>query len=94
MAEENDILLDLQNRLKEIGFKDPKIEKVVMEVRQDWHGERPYISVKYEADKKRSERNAFILRDIQRGESISLLMRRYGLSRTRLYEIKKNGFQS
>lgn len=83
----NDILQDLEERLKQIGFDDPKIQKVVMEVRNDWHGERPYISIKYEMDKTRSERNEKIKRDYKNGESIQFLQRRYGLSRKRIYEI-------
>lgn len=84
-----DILHDLEDRLKALGFNDPKIEKVVMEVRTDWRGERPYIGVKFEADRKINQRNILIIRDFKAGERITFLARRYGLSRKRIWEIIK-----
>ncbi len=82
-----DILEDLYTRLVQIGFKDPKIERVVMEVRTDWKGERPYIGVRMEIDRQMSERNRSIIRDHKAGERVTFLARRYGLSRKRIWEI-------
>lgn len=82
-----DILEDLYTRLVQIGFKDPQIERVVMEVRTDWKGERPYIGVRMEIDRKMSERNRSIIRDHKAGERVTFLARRYGLSRKRIWEI-------
>lgn len=83
----NDILEDLQERLLAIGFKDPKIEKVIFELRSDWNGERPYISTKVEIDRQLSIRNQSIIRDFKLGERVCFLARRYKLSRKRIYEI-------
>jgi Mor family transcriptional regulator len=85
----NDILQDLKERLEAIGFNDPKIEKVIFETRSDWAGERPYISVKIDIDKKMSERNRAIMLDYKKGESVIFLSRRHHLSRKRIYEILK-----
>lgn len=82
-----DILEDLYTRLVQIGFKDPQIERVVMEVRTDWKGERPYIGVRMEIDRQMSERNRSIIRDHKAGERVTFLARRYGLSRKRIWEI-------
>jgi Mor family transcriptional regulator len=82
-----DILEDFQARLIAIGFKDPQIEKLCIEVRQDWAGERTYISCQYELKKQVSARNRSIIRDFKSGERVALLARRYGLSRKRIYEI-------
>ncbi len=82
-----DILEDLHGRLRAIGFNDPKIERVVMDVRRDWAGERPYIGVRYEVCREMSARNRAIIRDYRNGERIVFLARRYGLTRKRIYEI-------
>ena len=84
-----DILDDLKNKLKEIGFVDPKIEKVIIEVRREWAGERAYIGTRYELNKLLSERNRNIIRDYKAGESIIFLSRRYGLSRQQIHNIIK-----
>jgi Mor family transcriptional regulator len=83
----SDILEDLKIRLIAIGFKDPKIDCVIMEIRKDWRGERPYISDKNDADNKIRERNRSIIREYKNGESVALLVRRYGISRQRIYAI-------
>jgi Mor family transcriptional regulator len=83
----SDILEDLKKRLIEIGFNDPKIDNVILAIRQDWRGERPYISVKNDAEIKTKARNRDIIRAYKSGESVSLLVRRYGISRTRIYAI-------
>lgn len=82
-----DILSDFHQRLIEIGFNDPKIERIVMDVRRDWAGERPYIGVRYEADKRMSERNRAIIRDYKNGEQVQFLARRYGISIRRIWQI-------
>jgi Mor family transcriptional regulator len=88
-----DLKKELEERLKEIGFKDPKIERVVIEsisvVRTAWKGERPYIGVRMEIDKKMSERNRSIIRDYKAGERVNFLVRRYGLTRQRINQIIK-----
>lgn len=85
----SDILEDLRVRLVDIGFEDPRIDKVVMEIRRDWAGERAYIGARYEVDKKLSERNRAIIRDFKNGERVPLLVRRYNLSRQRIWAIIK-----
>jgi Mor family transcriptional regulator len=82
-----DIIEDLEQRLKAIGFKDPKIEKLFFEVRREWAGERTYISCQYELKKQVSARNRAIIRDYKNGERVALLARRYGLSRAMIYQI-------
>lgn len=82
-----DILDDFKNRLIAIGFQNVTLEKVVMEVRHDWAGERVYIGVNYEVQRKHSERNRKIIHDYKAGESIIFLSRRYGLSKQRIWKI-------
>lgn len=82
-----DILQDLEDRLKAIGFQDPKIERVVLEVRKDYQGERPYISMKYEKDRQISKRNRQLVADFKRGDSALILKRRYQLSKAQVYKI-------
>lgn len=84
-----DILDDLKARLAEIGFNDPQIEKVVLDVRRDYNGERLYISMQYEHDRQRSQRNRAIITDLDRGDSVEILMRRYKLSKRQLQRIFK-----
>lgn len=84
-----DILDDLKKRLQDLGFTDPKIEVVISQIRTDWGGERPYIAVKVEADRRMSERNRKIIREFKGGESVPLLSRRYGISRQRIWKIIK-----
>ncbi len=54
-------------------------------VRERWGGDRPYIAKR--KGEGRSDRNAAIRRDYQRGESIPLLMRRYQLHRATIYRV-------
>jgi Mor family transcriptional regulator len=84
-----DILDDLKQRLMSVGFNNPTIEKVVMEVRKDWAGERIYIHTHYEYNHRYFERNRNIIRDFKAGESITLLSRRYKLSKQRIFQIVK-----
>jgi Mor family transcriptional regulator len=83
----SDILDDLKTRLVAIGFENATIEKVVLEIRHDWAGERVYIGANYEFQRKHSERNRNIIKDYKAGESIVFLSRRYGLSRQRIWKI-------
>jgi Mor family transcriptional regulator len=82
-----DILEDLKKRLADIGFVDANIEKVIMQVRKDYAGDRVYIGVNYEFQRKHSERNRSIIRDYKSGESIVFLSRRYSLSKQRIWKI-------
>lgn len=82
-----DILEDLRQRLLDIGFTDPKIERVVMEVRNDWRGEQAYIGPQYESNRRMSARNMQIIRDFKAGERIAFLARKYGISRQRVWKI-------
>lgn len=82
-----DILDDLKARLAEIGFKDVKIEKCIMDVRKDYAGDRVYIGANYQYQHQQSERNRAIIRDYKAGESIIFIARRYSLSRQRIWKI-------
>lgn len=81
-----DILEDLRARLMAIGFKDPKIEKVIMEVESDWQCQYSYIKRKC-MDKMLADRNRSIIRAFKNGESVVLLSRRHALSRSMVYKI-------
>lgn len=59
----------------------------MLEVRKDWHGERPYISIKCDYQYRQSERNRAIIRDYKNGESVVFLARKWGLSRQRISKI-------
>jgi hypothetical protein len=54
-------------------------------LRERWGGDRPYIAKRH--GEGRSDRNAAIRRDFQRGESVALLSRRYSLSRMSIYRV-------
>lgn len=82
-----DILEDLKKRLADIGFKDATIEKVIMDVRHDYAGDRVYIGCNYAFQHRQSERNRSIIRDYKAGESFVFLARRYNLSRQRIAKI-------
>lgn len=59
--------------------------KVDAALRERWGGDRPYIAKR--RGEGRSDRNAAIRRDFQRGESIPFLMRRYSLSRVTIWRV-------
>lgn len=82
-----DILEDLKKRLADIGFKDATIEKVIMDVRHDYAGDRVYIGADYEYRRQLCDRNRSIIRDYKAGESIIFLARRYKLSKQRISKI-------
>jgi Mor family transcriptional regulator len=58
------------------------------QARKVFGGDRVYISIK--AGEGHSNRNAAIKRDYLAGEHMHLLERRYGIKRTRLFEIIKS----
>lgn len=61
--------------------------EVASEVAKDYAGERVYIGRADQEAAQRSARNSAIIRDWKAGERAPLLMRRYRISKTRLYEI-------
>lgn len=65
----------------------PIAERWLASVLANWRGERPYIGGHGQAERERSRRDAAIVRDWRAGERAATLVRRYGISRTRLYEI-------
>lgn len=54
-------------------------------LRERWGGDRPYIAKRQ--GEGRSDRNAAIRRDFQRGESVAFLVRRYALSRSTIWRV-------
>lgn len=87
---EHDIIEDIFAAVIDIApqFK-AELEKIKHDKRQAWAGDRPYIAAR--PGDSTSPRNASIKKDYwQNGERIPLLERRYGLSKTRLWEIIKS----
>lgn len=84
---ENDIIDDILRRVVAMapGFSAALAAQVDKEARQQWGGDRPYISIRRGAGK--SSRNAAIKRDYLAGERIPLLERRYQLSGPRIWQI-------
>ena len=87
---ENDIIDDVLRRVIAMapGFSAALAAQIDKEARQQWGGDRPYISLRRGAGI--SSRNAAIRRDYLAGEHIPLLERRYGLGKSRLWEIIKS----
>lgn len=87
---ENDIIGDILRRVITLfpGLSPEIAAKIDKEVRQQWGGDRPYIGIRSGAGY--SSRNAAIKRDYQAGERIPLLERRYGLGKSRIWEIIKS----
>jgi Mor family transcriptional regulator len=87
---ENDIIDDILRRVIAMapGFSAALAAQVDKEARQQWGGDRPYISLRKGAG--HSRRNAAIKRDYLAGEQIPFLERRYALSNTRIWEIIKS----
>jgi len=67
------------------GLSEEQKRAVNEAVRERWGGDRPYIARRL--GEGRSERNAAIRRDHQRGESIALLCRRYDLCRRQVLRV-------
>lgn len=84
---ENDIIDDILRRVIAMapGFSAALAAQVDKEARQQWGGDRPYISLRRGAGT--SSRNAAIKRDYLAGERIPLLERRYELSPRRIWQI-------
>lgn len=81
-----DVLEDLRNRLTAIGFNDPKIEKVIMDIESDWQCQYSYIKRRC-IDSLIAERNRAIIRAYKNGESARLISRRYDISVRMVYKI-------
>lgn len=91
IPDESDIICDILGLVIAMapGFSAALAAQVDREARARWGGDRPYISKR--AGEGSSTRNAAIKRDYwERGEHIPLLERRYGLGKTRLWEIIKS----
>lgn len=55
---------------------------------RDWGGDRPYIgSTEADASRERARRDRALLADHAAGERVPLLMRKYSMSRARVYQI-------
>ncbi|MEW6314643.1 MAG: Mor transcription activator family protein [Pseudomonadota bacterium] len=88
-----DFLRDILQRLLEAAqrdgaFTDALARDVEAQIRQEWGGERVYIGKT--ADDARIEigrRNAAIIRDLNNGERVALISRRYRISRMMVYKI-------
>ena len=59
--------------------------EIERQIRRDWGGDRVYIARSPNGDF--SARNQAILRDWRAGERVSLIARRYGVSRRLVYKI-------
>lgn len=58
------------------------------QVIRNWSGDRPYIgAMQPERLRELSRRDAAIVRDWQAGERVDYLMRKYGLGRSRVFDI-------
>jgi Mor family transcriptional regulator len=88
-ASDNDIIDDLLARVIALApdFSAAIAHQVSREIRDQWAGDRVYISRR--AGEGHSSRNEQIKRDHQIGERMALLQRRYHLSSRRLWEIIK-----
>lgn len=87
---ENDIIDDILGRVIAMapGFSAAIARQISAEARDQWGGDRPYVARK--DGQGTSSRNEAIKRDYLAGEHIPLLERRYGLKRSRLWEIIKS----
>ena len=84
---EGDIIDDILARVIAMapGFQAAIALQISREAREHWGGDRPYIS--RALGQGRSQRNDSIKQDHRAGAHIHLLERRYGLKRSRLWEI-------
>ena len=83
-----DIVRDILDRV--FGATDRPLEDIEREIRSDYGGERVYVP--RDGDHAHTEislRNAAIRADWQRGERIELIVRRYKVSRRRVYQLVK-----
>lgn len=87
--DENDLVHDILYRVRRMfDLPEEKLVEVEQGVRQDWGGERPYIARLGESAKLiRGKRDQMIRDQFRRGEHVSLLARRWGLSERRVQQI-------
>lgn len=71
------------------GARADVLRRADAQIRERWGGDRPYIARR--VGEGRSERNAAIRREFQRGDSLALLERRHGLCRRQLLRIVQQG---
>jgi Mor family transcriptional regulator len=88
-----DFIQDMLARLleaaqREGGFTETIAREIEQQMRRDWAGERVYIA-KSAADAKleMSRRNSAIIRDMNNGERVALVARRYRISRRMVYKV-------
>lgn len=86
-----DIVVDILRMVIAMAptFSQALAGQVERQVKEKWGGDRPYIPRPRSAATY-SARNDAIRRDYIAGERIGLLERRYGLKKTRLWEIIKS----
>lgn len=86
-AVDDDFVCDVLALVQQIaGNVTPdQVAQVDAALRERWGGDRPYIAKRQ--GEGRSDRNAAIRRDFQRGESVALLVRRYNLSRVTIWRV-------
>lgn len=78
----------LRRAMQSVGVEQELIDQVIPEVQREWAGECAYIPVNGEdVVQLRRRRDDAIRRDHRNGERVSLLVRRYHLSRQRIYQI-------
>lgn len=87
-----DIIRDFLDRVAaELGpetFTEQIAVGIESQLRRDWGGDRPYIPKAGEADlTKSSRRNIAVRQDFRKGESITFISRRFGISRAMVYKI-------
>lgn len=85
----NDILDDLKRRLIEVGFNNPTMEKVVMETRRDWAGDKVYINYSY--TQKNKARDEAVWLDYDNGSTPSVLSKKFKITRQGIVKILKKG---
>lgn len=86
-AAPDDFVCDVLSLVLELapGITGAQAAQVDAALRERWGGDRPYIAKRQ--GEGRSDRNAAIRRDYQRGESIALLCRRYQVSRVTVWRV-------
>lgn len=87
-----DIIRDFLDRVSSaIGsetFTDQIAINIEQQMRKDWGGDRPYIPKSSDADMTVvTRRDVAVRRDYRSGESVSLIARRFGISRAMVYKI-------
>lgn len=88
-----DIVRDILSRVmtafqNEGGFSDDVMLQIESQIRTEWGGDRPYIAKAGESEKQAiSARNESILRDWRNGERVPFIARKYGISRSRVWDV-------